>query len=81
MSTTPERAPKSDWGEDLIAEAWRLLQELLETGEAHLASGKVIGADHPVVDVARAIAKLRKPEARRMPVVDGLRVAKTRKAG
>lgn len=65
---------------ELSDEAWRLLGELVSTGEAKLKSGKVIRPS--VAGLLRTfheLAKLKPPKDRKMPKLDDFRVAKTTK--
>lgn len=74
MTTPPDPLDQ----DALITDAWRILGELMATGEATLSSGKTILADDPVVGVVEKVARLRKPTDTRMAVVEGFRVAPTK---
>ena len=64
----------------LSDEAWRVLGQLLETGEAVLKSGKKIQPSNAaLLRTFHELAKLKPPKQRKIAKVDDFRVAKTTK--
>lgn len=64
----------------LSDESWRILGELIETGQAKLKSGKVIiPSNAALLRTLHELAKLKPPKQRKVAQVDDFRVAKTTK--
>lgn len=62
----------------MVQESWRLLQELLGTGQMTLGNGKiVVPSPELMVRAIQDIAKLKPPKVRKIAVVEDFRPAKT----
>jgi hypothetical protein len=75
---TKPKAPAPLSQEEVIAESWRVLSDLVTAGEATLHSGKVLKLEgKDLANVIRAVSRLKKPKERQTANLDALRVART----
>lgn len=66
--------------EQLIEESWRILRELVMTGQAKLSNGEMLKPSPPaLIRTIQDVAKLKPPKNRKIAKVDGFRVAETAK--
>lgn len=64
--------------EKLIEESWRILTDLVMTGEAKLSSGAMLKPSPPaLIRTIQDVAKLKPPKTRKMAKVDDFRLAET----
>ena len=64
--------------EDLIAESWRILGDLVMTGKSRLSDGTILSPSAPaLIRTIQDVAKLKPPKTRRLAKVDDFRLAAT----
>jgi hypothetical protein len=62
----------------MVEESWKLLNELLTTGQMTLSNKKIVlPSPELLIRTIADIAKLKPPKVRKMANTDGLRVKKT----
>lgn len=62
----------------LISDAWRILRDLITTGEVTLLGGKVLTpATKDLIRVAQYVARLKPPRQRKVPLFEDFKAAQT----
>lgn len=81
----PQRDPESPPVDDeaaaaLIGKAWRIMRDLVETGQAKLDSGYVLQPDDKeLISVVQNLAKMKRPKVRRMSTIEDFIPKETRR--